>query len=262
MLAELVLRLVTPAGRMARRLGLLSESIALWSRGSRQRRAWAGHHRCCRELVSQVVAELPRHRTAVILGSGLLRDVPLDLLCRRFERVLLVDAVHLPQIRLRMAFRRNVTLLTRDLGGVMGWLAGECEARADPVADLVADETVDLVVSANLLSQLAWPIADWLEENPARAAALPSDLPARCITWHLEDLSRFAGRVVLLSDIEMLGRDRSGQVVERLDLMRAVALPAADEAWDWPVAPFGEAERDIAFVHRVEAWRDFGRRDL
>lgn len=257
MLAELVLRLVTPAGRMTRRLGLLSESVALWSRGLRQRRAWAGHHRRCRGLVSQVVAELPRHRTAVVLGSGLLRDVPLDLLRRRFEHVLLVDAVHLPQIRLRMAVRRNVTLLTRDLSGVMGWLAGEREARTDPVADLVADDTVDLVISANLLSQLAWPVADWLEENPACAAALPPDLPARCIAWHLEDLSRFAGRVVLLSDVEMIGQDRHGRIVERLDLMRAVALPAADEQWDWAVAPFGEAARDVAFVHRVEAWRDF-----
>ena len=139
MLAELALRLATPAARMTRKLGLVTESVALWSRGLRQRRAWAGHHARCRAVVAQAIAELPERRTAVILGSGLLRDIPLGLLCANFERVLLVDAVHLPQIRLRMRFRRNVTLLTRDLTGIMGWLAGEGDGRSDPLADLVAD---------------------------------------------------------------------------------------------------------------------------
>lgn len=257
MLAELLLRLATPAARMTRRLGLVGESVALWSRGNRQRRAWAPHHERCRAVVAQVIAELPQRRKAVILGSGLLRDIPLDLLCERFEQVLLVDAVHLPQIRLRMRFRPKVALLTRDLAGVMGWLAGAADGRSDPLADLAADPAVDLVVSANLMSQLAWPVEDWLADHPDRARDLPADLPARCIAWHLADLRRFRGRVVLLSDVGMIERDRSGHVTDRLDLARGVALPAPDEAWDWPVAPFGEAGRDRESIHRAGAWRDF-----
>jgi hypothetical protein len=260
MLAELALRLITPAGRMTRRLGLLSESTALWARGLRHRKAWAAHHGRCRAVVADVLAALPSRRCVVVLGSGLVRDVPLDLLCASFARVLLVDAVHLPPVRLRMAFRRKVTLVTRDLSGVMGWLAGESERRVDPVADLVADAGIDLVISANLLSQLAWPVEDWLEENPERAAAFPADLPARCIAWHLDDLARFPGRVVLLSDVEMVERDRAGAVIERLDLMRGVALPVPDESWDWPVSPFGEIGRDREAVHRVGAWRNFSGR--
>ena len=124
-------------------------------------------------------------------------------------------------------------------------------------AGLVAYPAVDLVVSANLLSQLAWPVADWLEDNPARAAALPDDLPARCIAWHLDDLARFKGHVCLISDVEMVERDRAGTITDRLDLTRDVTLPAPDESWDWPVAPFGEAERDRESIHRVGAWRNF-----
>jgi ethanolamine utilization microcompartment shell protein EutS len=257
MLAELALRLITPAGRMTRRLGLVGESVALWSRGWRQRKAWAPHHERCRAVVAGVVGELARHRTVLVLGSGLLRDLPLDLLCARFERVVLVDAVHLPQIRLRMAFRRKVALVTRDLTGLMAWLAGEREGRDDPLADLTADPAIDLVISANLLSQLAWPVEDWLEENPDQAARLPADLPARCVAWHLADLARFSSRVVLLSDTAMVERDRAGEVTDRFDLMRGVALAEADEGWDWTVAPFGEAERDRETVHRVGAWRDY-----
>lgn len=255
MLAELALRLATPASRMARRLGLVDESVALWSRGVRQRRAWAEHHARCRAVVAQAVAALPRRRTAVILGSGLLRDVPLGLLAANFERVLLIDAVHLPQIRLAMHFRRNVTLLSRDLSGVMAWLAGESHDRVEPLADLAADPAVDLVVSANLLSQLAWPIEDWLADHPD--ATVPDDLPPRCIAWHLADLRRFRGHVILLSDVEMIERDRAGIVTDRLDLMRGVALPPPDESWHWPVAPFGEAARNRESIHRVGAWQGF-----
>jgi ethanolamine utilization microcompartment shell protein EutS len=242
---------------MTRRLGLVGESVALWARGHRQRRAWAEHHQRCRAVVTEAVAELPQHRKAVVLGSGLLRDIPLDLLCQCFEQVLLVDAVHLPQIRLRMRFRPQVALRTRDLTGVMGWLAEEADGRIDALADLIADPTIDLVISANLMSQLAWPVENWLDDHPARAAQLPADLPARCIAWHLADLRRFRGRVVLLSDVEMTKRDRAGAMTDRLDLTRGVELPPSDESWNWPVAPFGEAERDLESIHRVGAWRDF-----
>jgi hypothetical protein len=258
LLAEFTLWLATPASRMTRRLGLVSESVALWARGRRQRKAWAGHHQRCRALIESVVAELPRHRTVAVLGSGLLRDIPLPLLRERFGRVLLIDAVHLPQIRLAAAFQPDVSLMTRDLSGVMGWLDGKRDGRADPVSDLVADETLDLVISANLMSQFGWPIADWLDDNPARAAHVPHDLAARCIAWHRDDLVRFSCRVVLLTDVEMAERDRSGSVVERFDLMRGTALPAPDESWGWQVAPFGEEAAGRETVHRVCGWRDFG----
>lgn len=256
-LAQLALRALTPALPLARRFGLLQESVALWSRGLRQRKAWAEHHARCRRLVAEVAAELPQHRKAVILGSGFLRDIPLNALCQGFDEVVLVDIVHLPPVRLRLLPRRNVRLLTSDLTGAMAWLAGEADGRADPLAGLIADEAVDLVVSANLLSQLAWPVADWLEDHPARAAALPSDMPARCIAWHLDDLSRFKGHVCLISDVEMVERERDGAIHDRLDLTYGVKLPPEDESWLWPVAPFGEAERDREFVHKVCAWRDF-----
>ena len=253
----MALWLVTPANRMTRRLGLLTESVSLWARGLRQRKAWADHHTRCRAVVAEIIVTLPQRRTAVILGSGMLRDVPIEELSAKFERVLLIDAVHLPPVRLRMHFHRNVDLVTQDLSGVMGWLAGESDRRLDPLPDLAADPAVDLVVSANLLSQLAWPVEHWLEDHPAETKRLPADLPARCIAWHLADLRRFPGRVVLLSDVEMIERDRAGAITERLDLMRGISLPPADENWDWPVAPFGEADRDRENIHRVQAWRDF-----
>ncbi|RDJ20680.1 hypothetical protein DWF00_05245 [Bosea caraganae] len=254
--AELALYLTTPVDRTTRSLGLLWESITLWSRGVRHRRLWAEHHANCQAVVTGAMAGLKQRRKVLVLGSGLVRDVPLDRLCEAFEEVVLVDAVHLPLVRLRMVRRPKVRLVTRDLTGIMPWLAGKVEGRSDPVADFVADEAIDLVISANLLSQLAWPVEDWLEKEAARAPRFPADLPRRCVAWHLEDLRRFKGRVCLLSDVEMIERDRSGAITDRLDLTRGEALPAPDESWDWVVAPFGEAARDRDYVHRVCAWRN------
>lgn len=255
--AELALYLATPVDRTTRSLGLLWESVTLWSRGLRHRKLWAAHHARCQAAVGQAVSELRQRRKVLVLGSGLVRDVPLDQLCAVFDEVILVDAVHLPLVRLAMARRPKVRLVTRDLSGIMPWLAGTAAGRGDPVADFVADEAIDLIISANLLSQLAWPVEDWLEEDAKRAARFPADLPRLCIAWHRDDLRRFRGRVCLLSDVEMTERDRSGTVTDRLDLMRGASLPPPDESWDWTVAPFGEAARDREYVHRVGAWRDF-----
>jgi hypothetical protein len=60
----------------------------------------------------------------------------------------------------------------------------------------------------------------------------------------------------------MVERDREGAIHERLDLTYGVPLPPEDESWLWPVAPFGEAERDREYVHRVCAWRRLGARPL
>jgi hypothetical protein len=256
-LAELALQALTPATSLARRFGLLREGVALWSRGLRQRKAWEPHHARCRAIIAEVAVTLSQRRKVVVLGSGPARDIPLDMLCASFDEVVLVDIVHLPPLRLKLWRQAKVELISRDLTGAMAWLAGEAKERQDPLAELVADAKVDLVISANLLSQLAWPVADWLEDNPTRAAALPGNLPARCIAWHLDDLARFKGHVCLISDVEMVERDRSGAIHDRLDLMYGVELPKEDESWLWPVAPFGEAERDREYVHKVCVWRRY-----
>ncbi len=254
MLAELLMRLLTPAGP-ARPLDLAADAVALWSRATRRRRDWAPHEARCHALVRAALRDLPRRRTAVVLGSGLCRDVPLDDLAHAFETVLLVDAVHLLPLRRRAARLPGVRLVTRDLSGTARWLAGESCTREDPLADLVADPGIDLVISANLLSQL--PLAPERLIEAGRAPHVPADLAARIVAWHLADLARVEARVCLLTDVTCLDVARaSGQVLARLDLMRGAALPPPDETWRWTAAPPGEVERDVALVHEVHGYRD------
>jgi hypothetical protein len=266
MLAELAIFAFSPARLSFRRVGLHDKAVALWSRAGRCRAEWAAHEARCHEVVRHAVAALPERRTVIVLGSGLCRDFPLEELSRDFARVVLIDAVHLWPVRVRLRRLANVETRSRDLTGAVEWLIGKGEGRVAPLADFQADPEVDLVVSANCLSQLPLGLDGWIDAEDARIASWGEDFADQAIDWHLKDLAGFACPVTLLSDVEMMSRDEAGREIERLDLMRGRwNPPKADAEWEWVVAPPREARRDAArqgaaspheHVHAVRAWRD------
>ncbi len=256
MLAELALYLATPVPQSFRQHGLLRESVGLWSRGTRHRRAWAHHAARCRAVVARSIEALSQHRTVIVLGSGLLRDVPIATLVRTFERVILIDAVHLWPIRLRYALHAKVRFVTRDLTGMLDQIGGVGPVRRlAPLADLAADTSVDLVISANLLSQLALPIERAIDAGHLSEQGLPQAV----VVAHLRDLAAFSARVCLLTDDAYSEIDACGHIVETTDLLHGIQLPDGCERWDWPVSPMGEEAADAAFVHHVRGYADWKR---
>lgn len=245
--------LTTPVPRAQRSLGYLRESILLMSRSRRCRAAWANHLDAARSAIRLSCADLVRRRTAVILGSGLLDDVPLDDLARCFERVILVDMVHLRPARRAARRYANVTLQVSDLSGCADWLRGEGERCADPVSQFDRDD-IDFVVSANCLSQLPILPLDWFE---SRNRPPPVELGRSIVARHLEGLSRLRARVCLVADTEQVTDNREGHVVERFDLLHGIHLPDPDRSWIWEIAPFGEAGRHRRERHRVRAYFDW-----
>ncbi len=249
--------LITPSRLDARRLGYLGAGISLSARGRRCRVAWAAHETAAKAAILDAARDLPQKRTCVVLGSGLLRDVPLPDLARDFERVVLVDIVHLWPARLTARRFGNVTLMEADLTGTSDLLLGRATGMADPFARLRHDATIDLVVSATCLSQLPLGPQAIVARSPRRGLYLPQDYARRIVATHLKGLIGLPGRVCLITDIEVLTRDRAGAVTEREDLLEGVHLPAPDRQWLWPVAPFGEYARDEELVHRVHAYLAF-----
>lgn len=257
MLAELILYATARSSRPLRRLGLVGDAVALWSRATRRRRDWAGHERRCHAIVAEAVERLGSRRKVLVLGSGLLRDVPLRLLRDRFEQVMLLDAVHLLPARIA-ARHRGVTVVVGDLTGMADVMAGAPGPRRDPLARWRDDPDLDLVISANVLSQLAMAPAAWLERRPGREEDLPPDLPpdlpARIVGWHLDDLRALRCPVCLLTDVSYRERRRDGTEGADIDLMHGHDLSRPRARWDWEVATWGEVARDVAHVHRVHAW--------
>ena len=256
MLLEATLRLSARTDPPLRKLGLVRDAVALWSRATRQRRAWAPHEARCHTALRGAIESLASRRMVLVLGSGLIRDVPLPSLAEQFDRVVLLDAVHLLPARLR-ARRAGAEIAVGDLTGTARWLVGEAAGRTDPLARWREDPTLDLVISANVLAQLPMAIESWLDQRKGADPAPPAELPDEVVRWHLEDLASLRCRVCVLTDVGYRVVDRRGGVVEEEDLLRGATLPAPDAAWDWTVAPFGELARNEAHIHRVHFHADF-----
>lgn len=264
MLAEILTWLATPCPPAARRLGYLGSAIGLASRARRCRRAWAGHLEHSRNAVMQSLARCRQRRTALILGSGLALEYPLDSIAAQFEHVVLADIVHLPAMRRQACRYANVELLSCDLGGLTESLL--TFPRSGTVADLdglvatpprIEIDDVDWVVSCNLLSQLPLLPTAWLQRrNPQLADAILERWGRSIMSRHLDWLDSFTAERCLVADAEQITHDRRGNILERADLAAAFGLERhAYASWEWEIAPPGELPDGMSARHRVVACR-------
>lgn len=225
----------------------IRSSVNLWGRANRCRTAWAEHERRTRAAILKAAEGCRQRRTVVVLGSGLLRDVPVVELSRLFDTVVLVDLVHLASVRGWLTVKRlkNVRLIERDLSGLDALLGAK---PFEPIAFLRQVPYLDLVVSANLLSQIGIGAARRLDGHADKGPLLRQVIGA-----HVEGLAQVSAETCLITDISYTVIDRSGGRHETVDLMHGADLGPARAAWDWPVIPFGEESRDYQILHHVIA---------
>ena len=226
----------------------VSSSVRLWARAKRCKRDWATHEANTKSHILHAVSDLKQRRTAVVLGSGLLRDVPMEGLVQAFDTVVLVDLVHLASVRAWVALRGKgkVRLTTRDVSGLEDALKGE---RVEPLAFLRQVPYLDFVASTNLLSQIGVGARRKLEKRPGQADLIVPQL----IHAHLTGLSGLPCKACLVTDVAYQVTDRQGKVLETGDLLAGIEPPPSARHWNWPVVPFGEDSRDYEAVHRVIA---------
>jgi hypothetical protein len=143
--------------------------------------------------------------------------------------VILVDVVHPLSVYLTTLRYRNVKLVRADVTETAVELA---EAAKDPHKPLphaepqlfCDDPLVDYVVSVNLLSQLPYVPAHYLEKKSRPESEV--DAYARdLIKSHLDYLKRLPGVVTLITDVEKLKVNRAGDVVEQFDILYGASLP-------------------------------------
>jgi hypothetical protein len=224
-------------------------SVSLWSRANRCAKAWASHEENCQSFIREAISGMKQKRTAVVLGSGLLRDVPVTDLASAFDTVVLVDLVHLATVRAWLSAKRlrNVRLISRDLSGFEDARAGRTP---EPLAFLRQVPYLDLVVSANILSQIGVGCQRRLERE---GHAAPGPILKTLAQAHLDGILQQPCKTVLLTDIRYAVTDRSGTLIDDGDLLFGATPPARKQEWSWPVAPFGELNRDSQAVHTVIA---------
>jgi len=115
MLFDFYTNLITSCPQYVRHMGYLYEIIAMRSRHRRNQASWMPHLLKKRRLILSAAKRRQKRNKVVILGSGLLLDVPLLDLTSMFREVVLADIVFLPEIRRTVKRNVNVTLLHLDM---------------------------------------------------------------------------------------------------------------------------------------------------
>ncbi|EPE99843.1 hypothetical protein [Rhizobium grahamii] len=250
MIAEALLYAATVPVTLKAHRRFIRYSVNLWSRAGRCSRQWAEHEERSKDAVRSAMAGLRQRRTAVILGSGLLRDVPIEELARTFDTVVLVDLVHLASTRLWLPLKgyKNVRLIERDLSGYDDLAAS---GQPEPLAFLRNVPYLDFVVSANLLSQIGRGVKRRFDAE--QNGTMPADTVAQLIGAHRSALEAAPCKTCLITDVSYAVIDRTGKVLEEADLLHGVSLSSVQADWTWPVAPIGEESADYQIVHKVVA---------
>lgn len=248
MLAELVEYLLTPCPAPARKMGYLTEAVAIRARHRRCRAAWQSHLENSRAAILEAATACQGRKCALVLGSGALLDVPVEQLARMFERVVLADLVHPLCARWRVRRLDNVRLASLDVTGTLAALANGPDipvSTPQDLRDLIRREAPDLLISANILSQLPLLPLRRLEASGLHAQPELDAFAASLLEEHARLLQEHSGTACLISDIRWHGI--SGIV----DPLRGVVLPPPVRTWIWNVAPRPEISRECDVFHEV-----------
>ncbi|HWR03266.1 MAG TPA: hypothetical protein VN419_04520 [Humidesulfovibrio sp.] len=235
--------------------GHLTELVSIWARHRRQRRAWAEHLTRARVLCLKAAEACGTRRTALVLGAGLLLDVPLEQLSALFQHVVLADLAFLPATTALASQLGNVELMVTDLSACLNSLP-DAQALAARIPAPWPDLTLglgelDFVYSANLLSQLPLYAASSLAKREARPDEADVEAyAASVVRAHLEALRGLSCPACLVTDTRERGY-RSGRLEYEEDLLYGVDPDLPGETWPWLLAPRGELEPGLDVEHMV-----------
>ena len=243
-------------------MGYVREVRMTGRRASEIGAAWDSHLEHTRKAVIESAKLCQSPTRVVVVGAGNLLDVPLDVLTDRFDEVVLADIFHAKDTRRRVQQMSNVTLIDADVTGAARAVFDAARRQdvrslptsAPPVLDV---GPIDLIVSVNLLSQLAVIPSSFLQGHcPGIAPEKLSAFARNLIETHLAWLSQTADQVCLVTDIVRIEQFSNGSET-RKNIVEEVSLPRPDHVWDWQIAPMGSIYPDRDVYHEVQAYLNY-----
>lgn len=258
MLSDLIASFTTAISPVHRSLGYLDEMLDMHRRSRVNRQAWQPHLDRTRAFVLSAAARCAKRGRAVILGSGLLLDVPLPELSGMFKEVVLQDVACLPEVRKELRRYRNVSFVEHDVTGLSEKLL-QMKQQGGPDLPNVTPPALtggpDLVVSLNLLSQLWVVPRAFIGQHVRRLdSGRVDEWCAEITEAHYAWLRSLACAVCLVGDFEEVKRDSSGGVISRASTVYGLDLPKPQETWTWSIAPLGRENRHASKELIVGAW--------
>lgn len=244
MIYEFIEALLSDAPKWARKQNLVKESVAIGARYKRQSKAWAEHLANCQNEIQEFVLKYKSAKRITILGSGHLLDVPAGLLENKSYEFYLFDAVHPRSIR-KTRYKAKCHFLVADLN------LGAQELKRQFHSEFSA---CDLVISLNLLSQLALSGSQHLQQKPNERASYAKSL----VENHISLLESMARPYLLISDFEKHFIGLKGENILSESSLWDHQLPKPKRIWPWNLAPNGEISKDYRLELQVGVWEKIG----
>ncbi len=260
MLNELFHYYTTPCPKAYRRLGYLSGLIAIQERYKRVAKQWQPHLENSRQLILQAASQTQQHHKVVVLGSGLLIDVPVEVLAKQFNTVILIDIAHLIGARRLRKKLDNITLLEHDITGLAEALLSYQHGKALPSPNAKLPniaQDADLIISCNMLSQLAITPSQYLQQRFNIGGQHLANWQQEIIINHLSLLSDQSGRRVLLCDTYHDYLNQKGKLLQREEMLHGIKVGKAEQQWHWLIAPLGELDKQYQLQATVLGFSDW-----
>lgn len=254
------------ANSAARRLGYAHELAAIQARHVRCRHAWAPHLARTRKALLQSATPhaSPRH-SAVLLGAGLIQDIPLTELSALFGRIYLVDIAFSRRTRrLAYTWSGKLELVLSDLTGVCASIVAAKQIPAPkPSAMPFPYSVIDSaawVASVNCLTQLPLLPVQWLIRRGFRDAEA-EQFGQNLMQAHLHLLGSFQRPWCLITEMSDHRLDRHGRQLDETDygpLLRPTLLGLGArqiDEWEWLAHPRGELPNGEIELRSITAWQ-------
>lgn len=247
----------TRGTQTAKEWGYIYQNVSLKFRARRCAAAWKSHNENCHQLIREHMQKV-QPKSVMVIGSGLLLEVPMEDLLASAEQIYLVDLVHAPEVRKMAAKHPKITLIDKDISGLLGVLkknAGILELRTIPWRQLPDWNmpVVDLVISANLLSQIPLMISEIISMNSDTYA----DFAQSVRDQHVERLLNQGKSVLLFADFETRYIDRDGDLLKLESYDVYLRSLQAGREWLWEISPYGEVSRNYKIEMLVKSYWKF-----
>lgn len=225
--------------RIYAKMGFVEDQSGILRRYNRETTGWNIHLQNTQQFI---LKNIPTNaKTAIILGSGYLLDVPINALLNQFEHISLVDINHPTPIRKQWENHPQITLLETDLTGIAEPLYQYLKSTSypdDSLLNIFNLRTLDInlnaydyIVSCNLLSQLDVLLTDYIRDNYDISEELLQQFRLQIETNHYNDLP--PTKSVLITDYDEIYIHPKKETQTYQSVILDKVRTAQGEHWYW-----------------------------
>ena len=247
--------------RMFRKMGYFDDQSGVIRRYQREREHWNPHLQHTRQLVLDAMHGKGR-RSAAVLGSGWLLDVPVEEMSRHFAKLHLYDVRHPAAVKKQIRPLRHVELHVDDIScfahPVYAYAKRYRNSKERPPLSVIQPQTppdlsvFDFVFSCNILNQLDILLIDYLSQFFELSHEETQIFRRQVQQFHLDLLP--ANRSCIVADYEEITYTPDLREVSRKpSVFHPITQRANVRRWTW------QFDTQMTYYHnRMTSFEVFG----